>query len=71
MQPRRARKTRANGAATVEPASLDFPGPAATTCGGAAFMPIEKVSLKADFEHWENETDTQLNRFNLGMAFEF
>lgn len=39
--------------------------------GGAAFMPIEKVSLKADFEHWEDETDVQLNRFNLGMAFEF
>jgi hypothetical protein len=38
---------------------------------GAAFLPIEKISLKADFEHWEDDDDAQVNRFNLGAAFEF
>jgi hypothetical protein len=38
---------------------------------GAAFMPIEKISLKADYEHWEDESDAQVDRFNLGVAFEF
>lgn len=38
---------------------------------GAAFMPIEKISLKADYEHWEDDTDAQVDRFNLGAAFEF
>ena len=38
---------------------------------GAAFMPIETISLKADFEHWKDGTDDQLNRFNLGAAFQF
>ncbi len=39
--------------------------------GGLAFLPIEKVSLKADFEHWEDGTYAQVNRLNLAAAFEF
>jgi hypothetical protein len=39
--------------------------------GGVAFMPMEKVSLKADYEHWEDGADDQVDRFNLGVAFEF
>jgi hypothetical protein len=39
--------------------------------GGLAFLPIEKVSLKADFEHWKDGADAQVNRFNLAAAFEF
>ena len=39
--------------------------------GGLAVLPIEKVSLKADFEHWEDGADRQVNRFNLAAAFEF
>jgi hypothetical protein len=38
---------------------------------GLAYFPIEKVAFKGDFEHWEDGTDAQLNRFNLGMAFMF
>jgi hypothetical protein len=39
--------------------------------GGIAYLPIEKISLKADFEHWEDGTDATLNRVNLGAAFLF
>jgi hypothetical protein len=39
--------------------------------GGVAFLPIEKISFKADFEHWEDGADASLNRFNLGAAFLF
>lgn len=42
--------------------------------GGVAFQPIEKISFKADVEHWEDETtgsDSQLNRFNIGTGFMF
>ena len=39
--------------------------------GGVAYLPIEKISLKADFEHWEDGTDATLNRVNLGAAFLF
>ena len=39
--------------------------------GGVAYLPIEKISLKADFEYWEDGTDATLNRFNLGAAFLF
>ena len=38
---------------------------------GIAFLPIEKISFKADFEHWEDGTDATLNRVNLGAAFLF
>ena len=38
---------------------------------GAAFMPIEKISLKADFEHWKDSAEDKVNRFNLGAAFLF
>ena len=38
---------------------------------GIAFQPIEKISLKADFEHWEDGADDELDRFNLGAAFMF
>ena len=38
---------------------------------GLSYLPIEKVALKGDFEHWKDDTDTQLNRLNLGMAFRF
>lgn len=39
--------------------------------GGVAYLPIEKISLKADFEHWEDGADATLNRVNLGAAFLF
>jgi hypothetical protein len=39
--------------------------------GGVAFLPIEKISFKADFEHWEDGNDATLNRVNLGAAFLF
>ena len=37
----------------------------------AAVAEIEKIALKGDFEHWKDDTDTQLNRLNLGLAFRF
>lgn len=39
--------------------------------GGVAYLPIEKLSFKADFEHWEDGTEATLNRINLGAAFLF
>lgn len=39
--------------------------------GGLAYYPIEKIAFKADFEHWEDDADQELNRFNLGAAFMF
>jgi hypothetical protein len=39
--------------------------------GGLAYEPIEKVAFKGDFEHWEYGSGSQLNRFNLGVAFQF
>ena len=39
--------------------------------GGISYLPIEKVAFKADFEHWKDDTDAELNRFNLGVAFQF
>lgn len=38
---------------------------------GAAFYPIEKIAFKADYEHWKDGTDAQLNRLNLGVALQF
>jgi hypothetical protein len=38
---------------------------------GAAYYPVEQVAFKADFEHWEDDTDATLNRVNLGAAFMF
>jgi len=34
-------------------------------------MPVEKVAFKADLEHWTDDTDADLTRFNLGAAFQF
>jgi hypothetical protein len=34
-------------------------------------MPIDKIAFKADVEHWEDGTDANLTRFNLGAAFQF
>ena len=39
--------------------------------GGIAYYPVEKVAFKADFEHWEDDTDATLSRGNLGAAFMF
>jgi hypothetical protein len=39
--------------------------------GGIAYEPIDKVAFKGDFEHWEYGSGSQLNRFNLGVAFQF
>ncbi|HKQ18357.1 MAG TPA: hypothetical protein VJW75_01295 [Candidatus Eisenbacteria bacterium] len=39
--------------------------------GGVSYLPIEKLSFKADFEHWEDGTEATLNRINLGAAFLF
>jgi hypothetical protein len=38
---------------------------------GLSYLPIEKIAFKGDFEHWKDDTDAELNRFNLGMAFRF
>jgi len=38
---------------------------------GLSYLPIEKIAFKGDFEHWKGDTDTQLNRLNLGLAFQF
>ena len=50
------------------------PNPAAgreVITGGLSYYPIEKIAFKGDFEHWKDDTDAELNRFNLGMAFRF
>jgi hypothetical protein len=39
--------------------------------GGLAYHPIQPVAFKADFEHWKDGADQELNRFNLGAAFQF
>jgi hypothetical protein len=39
--------------------------------GGVSYMPIDKIAFKADVEHWEDGTDADLTRFNLGAAFQF
>jgi hypothetical protein len=39
--------------------------------GGISYLPIEKIAFKADYEHWEDDADQKLNRFNLGAAFMF
>jgi hypothetical protein len=39
--------------------------------GGVAYHPVREVAFKADLEHWKNGADQQLNRLNLGVAFEF
>jgi hypothetical protein len=39
--------------------------------GGLAFYPIDKVAFKTDFEHWTDDSDAVLNRFNFGAAFRF
>jgi len=39
--------------------------------GGIAYHPVRQVAFKADVEHWEDGTDEDLNRLNLGVAFQF
>jgi hypothetical protein len=39
--------------------------------GGVSYLPIEKIAFKADYEHWEDDADQELDRFNLGVAFMF
>ena len=39
--------------------------------GGMAYHPVRDVAFKADLEHWKDGTDTELNRLNLGVAFQF
>jgi hypothetical protein len=39
--------------------------------GGLAFYPIDKVAFKADLEHWADDSDADLDRFNVGAAFRF
>jgi len=39
--------------------------------GGISYMPVEKVAFKADVENWQDDTDADLTRFNLGAAFQF
>jgi len=39
--------------------------------GGISYMPVEKVAFKADVENWQDDTDADLTRFNLGVAFQF
>ncbi len=41
------------------------------TTGGIAFFPIDKISFKADYEHWSDGAGAKLNRVNLGAAFMF
>jgi len=38
---------------------------------GLSYLPIEKIAIKGDFEHWKDDTDAELNRFNFGLAFRF
>ena len=38
---------------------------------GVAFLPIDRVSIKADVESWEDGTGDSLTRVNLGVAFMF
>lgn len=38
---------------------------------GVAFYPIEKIAFKTDYEHWKDDSDADLDRFNLGVAFRF
>lgn len=39
--------------------------------GGIAYHPVREVAFKADFERWEDGADQDLNRLNLGVAFQF
>ncbi|HEX6031125.1 MAG TPA: hypothetical protein VFY90_06820 [Tepidiformaceae bacterium] len=39
--------------------------------GGVSYMPVDKIAFKADVEHWTDDTDADLTRFNLGAAFQF
>jgi hypothetical protein len=39
--------------------------------GGVSYMPVDKIAFKADVEHWEDDADQDLTRFNLGAAFQF
>jgi hypothetical protein len=55
-----------NAAVPVDPAA-----DRTVRSAGVGFYPVEKVALKADYEHWEDATDDTVDRFNLGAAFEF
>ena len=38
---------------------------------GLAFYPHHDVAIKADWEHWQDDTNDRAARYNLGIAFEF
>jgi hypothetical protein len=38
---------------------------------GLAYEPIDKVAFKGDWEHWDYGSGSELDRFNLGVAFQF
>ena len=38
---------------------------------GVAFYPMDKIAFKTDYEHWKDDGDADLDRFNLGVAFRF
>jgi len=39
--------------------------------GGLAYYPIPDVAIKADLENWEDGTNDDGTRFNLGVAYQF
>lgn len=39
--------------------------------GGIAYHPVREVAFKADIEHWTDGADADLDRVNLGVAFQF
>ncbi len=39
--------------------------------GGVAYHPVPELAFKADVEHWEDGADVELNRLNVGVAFQF
>ncbi len=39
--------------------------------GGIAYHPVREVAFKADLEHWKDGVDQELNRLNVGVAFQF
>lgn len=58
--------------ADTEAGVTDAPGAERTVItGGVAYHPVRDLAFKADLEHWEDGADEELNRLNLGVAFQF
>jgi hypothetical protein len=38
---------------------------------GLAYYPVKQVALKMDYELWDDDTDRDMGRFNLGVAWMF